>query len=83
MTERTIDPRLLERARHCIICQRAVVTIQRGGDPVETLTACLLTASESNQVAQQLAESAMRRDPNPNNYAGFVPCDNPGGTHDR
>ena len=81
MTERTIDPRLLERARHCIICQRAVVTIQRGGDPVETLTACLLTASETNQVAQKLAESAMRRDPRPNNYA--APSSNPGGTHDR
>jgi hypothetical protein len=83
MTERTIDPRLLERAKDCPICCRVVTGIRHGADPVETLVAGLLAASESNQVAVQLAEAAMRRDPTPNNYAGFVPCDNPGGTHDR
>lgn len=83
MTERTVDPRLVDRAQHCTICRQVVDTIRRGADPVEMLVIGLLAASESNQVAMQLAEAAMRRDPNPNNYAGFVPCDNPGGTHDR
>lgn len=83
MTERTIDPRLIERARHCTIVRQVVDTIRRGADPVEMLVIGLLAASESNQVAQQIAENAMRREPPPNNYAGFVPSKNPGGTHDR
>lgn len=69
MTERTIDPRLLERAKDCPICHRVVHAIRHlGRDPVEMLTDGLLAASESNQVCRQLAEGAMRRDPTPNPY---------------
>ena len=69
----------------CPLCDQPILDWQEVevADPVETLVAGLLAASESNQVAMQLAEAAMRRDPTPNNYAGFVPCGNPGGTYDR
>lgn len=63
MTERTVDPRLLERARHCTICHQVVSLINRGADKNEALLVGLLAASQGKDAAEQLATEALANAP--------------------
>lgn len=58
-----IDPRLLERSRHCSICRQVVSLIHRGADNHEALLVGLLAASEGKHAAEQMATAALANAP--------------------
>lgn len=58
-----IDQRLLERSRDCHICHRVVSAMHAGQSPEDALLSGLLVASETAEVARQMATKAFERSP--------------------